>query len=416
MKFLRTASTGRLLATIVGLVAAIAAGTAIAVAATTSGPVPGPKPLADAVHDAVSAKPVTGITADIQFTNNLISSANFTGEGKDPILQGAHGRLWLSGDHQLRMELQSDNGDAQVVVNNTSFWISDPSSKTIYEGTLPADKAKTKDAKGGLPTVAQIQSEITKLMQHVTLIGAGTSNPTDVAGQKAYSVSISPKHSGGLLGSAQLAWDAVTGVPLDIAVFARNDNTTPVLELKATNITYGPVSPSDLSVPIPAGDKVVKVSTPGTQHAASGASGTSGTGKGKGKHAQVSGVSAVSRQVPFALKASKSLDGLPRHGVSLLDWGGKPAALVTYGQDLGGIAVIEQSASSAAPSTKSNQSHSSNLSLPTVSINGATGQELATALGTVLRFTHAGVAYTVIGSVGPYAAETAARALTKPGP
>ncbi len=37
------------------------------------------------------------------------------------------------------------------------------------------------------------------------------------------------------------------------------------------------------------------------------------------------------------------------------------------------------------------------LNLPTVSINGATGQELDTALGTVLRFTRGGVAYTVLG-------------------
>jgi hypothetical protein len=47
-----------------------------------------------------------------------------------------------------------------------------------------------------------------------------------------------------------------------------------------------------------------------------------------------------------------------------------------------------------------------------VSINGATGQELATPLGTVVRFTKSCVAYTVLGSVTPYAAETAARALT----
>jgi hypothetical protein len=51
-----------------------------------------------------------------------------------------------------------------------------------------------------------------------------------------------------------------------------------------------------------------------------------------------------------------------------------------------------------------------------VSINGATGQELATPLGTVVRFTHGGVAYTVLGSVAPYAAETAARALTASAP
>jgi len=51
------------------------------------------------------------------------------------------------------------------------------------------------------------------------------------------------------------------------------------------------------------------------------------------------------------------------------------------------------------------------LSLPTVSINGATGQELDTALGTMVRFTRAGVTYTVIGSVPPPAAEAAARGL-----
>ena len=37
--------------------------------------------------------------------------------------------------------------------------------------------------------------------------------------------------------------------------------------------------------------------------------------------------------------------------------------------------------------------------------------ELATALGTVLRFDRGGVRYTVIGSVPPAAAEAAARAL-----
>jgi hypothetical protein len=51
------------------------------------------------------------------------------------------------------------------------------------------------------------------------------------------------------------------------------------------------------------------------------------------------------------------------------------------------------------------------LSLPTVSIDGATGQELSTPLGTVLTFTRGGVSYTVLGSVPATAAELAARAL-----
>jgi len=52
-----------------------------------------------------------------------------------------------------------------------------------------------------------------------------------------------------------------------------------------------------------------------------------------------------------------------------------------------------------------------NLRLPTVSINGATGEELDTALGTIVRFSRGGVEYTVAGSVPPAVAEAAARHL-----
>ena len=51
------------------------------------------------------------------------------------------------------------------------------------------------------------------------------------------------------------------------------------------------------------------------------------------------------------------------------------------------------------------------LQLPTISINGATGKELATALGTVVQFDRGGTSYVVVGSVPPQAAETAARGL-----
>ncbi len=431
MKYLRTASTGRLLALIGGLVIAIAAGTAIAVAATGGGPTPKPKPLASSIHDALTAQPVKGITADISFTNNLISSDDLPGETSDPLLQGTRtGRVWLTNDHQLRIELQGDNGDANLVVNKNSFWVSDPMQQTVYEGALPADtsgKPGGSDSSGSsgsgadrVPTVAEIQQRLTKLMTHVDLGGARTSDPGDVAGRPSYSVSVSPKHSGGLLGQAQLAWDAVTGVPLKIAVFARG-NSTPVLALTVSKISYGAISASDLNISPPAGDKVVKVSTAGAHGDAAKAA--AARSRAKRHEAKVHGVAAVSDHVPFTLSAPASLAGLPREDVTLLDWAGKPAALLTYGQGLGGIAVIEQSpgspsgsGSGSGASAGSGSGDHGGLNLPTVSINGATGTELATPLGTVVRFTQGGVAYTVLGSVAPYAAETASRALTKPAP
>jgi outer membrane lipoprotein-sorting protein len=410
MKFIRTVSTGRLLATIVGLVLAVGAGTTIAVAASGNGPVAAPSSLPNAVHKALAAPAVTGITADIRFDNRLIGASNFTSDKVDPILQGATGRLWLSNDHQLRLELQSNGGDAQVVVNKTSFWVSDPTSNTVYQGTLPADTSAkgAKDKAGGIPSLATIQSDLNKLRKNVGVSGAV---PGDVAGRPAYTVSVSPKHDGGLLGQAQLAWDAIKGVPLRFAIYARG-NPTPVIELTATNISYGPVSGSVFNVAPPSGSKVVKISSAQTAKASNAAKGK----EKKARHKEISGLSAVAGHLPFKPSAPRTLVGLPRRGVQLLQMGNKPAALVTYGQNLGGIAVIEQAADAQSKNANGNGNGNGNggpggLTLPTVSINGVTGQELDTALGSVVRFTRQGVAYTVIGSVPSAAADAAARGL-----
>lgn len=401
MYFLRTVTTRRLLALIAGLVVAIAGGTAIAVAASSGGPVPRHKPLAQAIRSALGAPAVSGISADITFTNRLIGASNF--QGSDPILTGATGRLWLTNDHRFRLELQSNNGDAQIVVNKTSFWVYDPASNTVYRGKLPAGAtAHTKATqRETIPSVADIQKQITDVLAHANLSGA---MPSDVAGQPAYTVRVSPRHDGGLLGAAELAWDAVKGVPLRIAVYARGDGT-PVLELKATGVTYGKVSKSVFNVSPPSDAKVVRIATP-----TGNASATDRASRGKRHQAEVAGAAAVAKHVRFKLVAPGTLVGLPRRSTTLLDWSGHPAALLAYGQNLGGIAVIEQTATNTGTVAKPKGDHAG-LTLPTVSINGASGQELDTALGTMVRFTRGGVTYTVIGSVPPAAAEAAARSL-----
>ncbi len=418
MKILRTISTQRLLAIIAGLIIAVAGGTAIAFAAAGNGRVPPRESLAQALHQAATAPSPNGIFARITFTNHLIDSSDL--QGTDPILSGASGRLWLSpSTHEMRLELQGDNGDAQVVVKNGAFSIYDPMSNVVYKGTLPADAATPgntdKAATEPVPSVAQIQTQLNQLLQQLSVVGP---TPRNVAGQPAYKVVLSPKHSGGLIGDVQLAWDATHGVPLGIAIYSRG-SSSPVLELKATDISFGPVATKDFNVTAPAGAKVVRIASPANTAAKSPAGNAARKALHARKaHADVIGRAAVQSHLPFKLAAPNKLVGLPRQSVQLLDWGGSPAALVTYGQGLGGIAVIEQTAPSAGQSQTQSQSQNQSqsgggpgLSLPTVSIHGATGQELATALGTVLRVPNGGVEYTVIGSVPPTAAEMAAKAL-----
>ena len=66
------------------------------------------------------------------------------------------------------------------------------------------------------------QTDLNKLMGHVDLSGA---IPGDVAHHAAYTLRVSPKHDGGLLGAAEVAWDAARGVPLRFAIYARGDSS-----------------------------------------------------------------------------------------------------------------------------------------------------------------------------------------------
>jgi outer membrane lipoprotein-sorting protein len=423
-RFLRTGSTRRVLAVIAGVMVAIAAGTTIAIAASGGGPVPRAARLANAIRGALSPHQIPGISADITFTNHLINASQIQGP-TDPLLAGGSGHLWVSSDGQLRIELYGDNGDPAVVLNQHSWWVSDPMTQTVYEGGMPkslsasdtggSDKAKkSAGSAGSIPTISQIQTELNHLATHLNISGA---RPTDVAGQPAYTVTVSPKHDGGLLGNVQLAWDAIRGVPLNFAIYARG-NSTPVLGIEATGVTYGPVSPSIFSISPPAGYHVVKVSTPagnGTDQTGARTTGKGKKGKGRHAHTTVSGVAAVAKHLSFHLVAPSKLVGLPRQSATLLDWGGHPAALLTYGQGLGGIAVIEQVASGSGSQSlhlrTGSGENATGLALPGVRIGAASGQELDTALGTIVRFTRGGVTYTVIGSVVPYAADAAARAL-----
>jgi hypothetical protein len=392
MSYLRHISTRRLLALLATTVVVLAGGAAaIALAAGGSGATPPPKPLAQAVHDALAAPAVDGVTARISFTNHLIDAASL--QGSDPLLTGAKGRLWATGD-KLRLELQASSadgraGDVQVLLSGDQLTLIETGTNTVYRAKLPRDKQTGSEP---VPSLARIQGVLTHLTEKATLSGA---RPSDVAGRPAYTVRIAPRHDGGLLGGAEVAWDAEHGVPLRAAVYA-NGAADPVLELKATDIAFGKVAAGDLAIPEPAGAHVVDLDP----SAAGGAD----------PHADVTGLPAVQAKVGFTIVAPDALVGLPRKEVKLVELDGTAGALVTYGQGLGGIAVLE-SPSKGQPQTQQRGGDGGGVSLPKISINGSSGQELDTALGTVVRFDRAGVGYIVAGSVPPTAAEAAARGL-----
>ncbi len=347
--------------------------TALAFALGT-GPTPPPKPLAQAAHDAFSAPPAEGVSARIQLTDHLLEGASLASGSSgtagqlssSPLLSGGSGRLWISKDGHVRLELQAERGDTQILYDGHTVSVYDAASNTLYRYTVPAHEDGAdltgSDPKGAsgheAPTVAKIEEAISHLGEHANMSGA---TPTDIAGQAAYTVRVSPKESGSLIGGAELSWDAAHGAPLRAAIYSTN-SSSPTLELAATEISYGPVDGSVFEFTPPANAKVQEIVLPGQQDGA------------------------------------KAAD--PSHP-------GEHPHITTHGHGVATVAVIEGKTQEGAAQS----SQALPEGLQKVKIGGVEATELPTALGTLLGFERSGVRYLVAGAVDPAAVEAVAKGL-----
>lgn len=372
-KLLRRLPLSRLLL-LCAVVIAVAIGATALALAVGSGPVPAPKPLDEAVHDALSAPPVDGVSARIQLTDHLLEGANLASGGggqasqlsSSPLISGASGRLWI-GDGRTHLELQSEKGDTQILWDGKTAELYDASTNTLYRYTPPQQSSQGSDAGSSgssstsdhqPPSIAKIDEGIEHAEKHVHVSAA---QPTDVAGQPAYTVRVSPREDGSLLGGAELAWDAVHGVPLRFAVYS-TQSSAPVIELAATEISYGAVESSALDFTPPADAKIQEVKPSTKSSSSSGESSTSDEGK---------------------------------------------PHVSTHGNGISSIVLLESPVKSGSGSSPASQLQE----LPKVDINGTSASELQTELGIVLSFERSGVRYLMAGSVTPSTIEAFARSL-----
>jgi outer membrane lipoprotein-sorting protein len=363
---------------LVALVVALGVSATALAFALGSRPTPPKKPLAVAIHDALTAPAVEGVSASVRLSDHLLEGASLASGGGEagalaasPLLSGASGRLWIAKDGRVRLELQAEKGDTEILYDGHTLSLYDAATNTLYRYRLPAREAGSANdgtspgAGSGssgpaesheVPTVAKVEEAISHLQRHANVSAA---TPTDVAGQAAYTVRISPKEGGSEIGGAELSWDAIHGVPLRVAIYS-STSPSPVIELTATEITYGPVAGSVFEETPPPGVKIDEVSTTG-----SGGAGPSSPSAGAASH----------------------------------------PTLTTRGHGPATIAVIE------SKTTRSTQKSSLPEGLPKVKINGVSATELSTPLGTLLSFERSGVRYLLVGSVTGAALEAVARGL-----
>jgi len=294
VNILRRISLARLLLVCALAVALGASATALAFA-LGSGAKPPAEPLGQAVHDALAAPQVEGVSANIKLTNNLLEGADLaSGSGgeagqlsQSPLRSGASGRLWISKDGRVRIELQAEKGDTQVLYDGHTVTVYDAASNTVYRYTPPPHEGEASpgsDKPGEIPSAAKIEETVAKA-EHANISGA---TPSNVAGQPAYTVRVTPKETGSLLGAAELSWDAANGVPLRAAVYS-SSSSAPVIELAASEVSFGPVASSMFKFTPPSNATVQEVKLPTSHDQQSGA-----TDKPK-VSTQGSGITAVAR-------------------------------------------------------------------------------------------------------------------------
>jgi outer membrane lipoprotein-sorting protein len=277
--------------------------------------------------------------------------------------------VWIAKDGRVRLELQQEKGDTEIYYDGHTVSMYDAASNTLYRYVVPSGEggsgtsdSSAKPDVGGHhepPSLAKIEEGITKLRQHVNVSGATAS---DVAEQPTYTVRVSPKEGGSLIGGAELSWDANHGVPLRAALYS-STSSSPVIELTATGeVSYAPVAGSVFEFTPPQGVKIHDVKLP--EKSAS---------TGSNQPADNSSHPKVTQR----------------------------------GTGISSVVVAEGTHTSAG------QQPSSTLpeGLPRVKINGVTATELPTALGTLLSFERSGVRYVVGGFVTPSTVEAVARGL-----
>jgi outer membrane lipoprotein-sorting protein len=368
MNILRRLTLSRLLLAC-GLAVALAVSGAALASAVSSAPKPPAKPLAQAVHDALTAPSVDGVSARVTLTDHLLEGASIASDSGgaagqiagNPLLTGASGRMWIAKDGRVRLELQSEKGDSQVIYDGKTLRFYDASSNTLYrytpeQSSTGGDSSATgSEPQHEAPSVAKIEEAIARLREHAVV---SEPTPTDVGGQPAYTVRVSPKESGSLIGGAELSFDAVHGVPLRAAIYSTT-SSAPVVELATSEVSYGPVDSSVFSFETPPGATVKDVTV---EHPSTTAQQPSGGDTSGG------------------------------HGVTV------------HGSGITSIAVAQHKSSGSGSS-------SALEGLPKVNINGASASELKTALGTVLTFERSGVSYIVAGALPASSVEAFARGL-----
>ncbi len=182
------------------------------------------------------------------------------------LLSGTHTlQVAANGPQKQRIALLDTMSEYDLVHNGTQIWLYDSSQNSVEHGTLkdkagldkagPGGKARSKAgelAKTPLTPQQAAQRLLDALSPSTNISVDGTKS---IAGRAAYTLVLTPKESGSLIGKVTIAVDYQNGAPLQVAVYPAGSGTA-AFEVGFTSVSFSAPSDAQFNFTAPKGATV----------------------------------------------------------------------------------------------------------------------------------------------------------------
>ena len=255
---------------ILAIVLVVAAVVGVTVARAVGGPdLPAMTPAQLLAKVAAEAPKTTALSGEYAFANNILGAqsgplGNLVAFGVPFLSPEGSGKVAVA-DGKVNLTLSGGASSMQFVLDGTTLWVYSSVTNTATEYTLPAHPAGTDSGDataGGTSTTATVPSDpaaaiaqfLEKIAPQATVTVTGQQ---EVAGRAAYTLVLTPTATNTVFGSARVAIDGETFLPLRGEVYAKG-NDTPVLSIGFTSISYAAPAASAFDYTPPAGATIDK--------------------------------------------------------------------------------------------------------------------------------------------------------------
>ena len=244
------------------VVAIVAVGAAIAPSVASASPALPQISAQNLLAKAAQSK-VDTFSGTVSITTNLgLPQLPDLAGGANPLslLGGTHTlQVAADGPTKQRIALLDTMSEYDLIHNGKDLWVYDSEQNSVSHATsaeAAGSHAKSDKAKDGDAVPLTPQQAAQKFLDAVTpSTNVSVDRTQSVAGRAAYTLQLTPKEKGSLIGKVQIAIDAQNGAALRVAVYPAG-SATAAFEVGFTSVSFSAPSASRFNFTPPKGAKV----------------------------------------------------------------------------------------------------------------------------------------------------------------